>query len=108
MKFTFSWKTGEKYGDGQQLEYKLYEASSQEIASSGRNFLSQGFEINGTKWVPLSVSSTASDKDLTLSASDYYPTSGKTKRLYGIAFRVRGNADRSSHDPGWSAWSRRR
>ena len=98
MKFTFSWSKGEKYS-AQQLEYKLYEASSQEIASSGRNFLSQGFEISGTKWVSLSVGSSANDKDLTsLSASDYYPASGKTKRIYGIAFRVRGKAD------GWSAW----
>ena len=110
LKFTFSWKKGETYGDGQQLEYKLYEAQSQKVADSARNFLSQGFEISGTKWVPLSVSNTATSKVLTLSASDYYPTSGRKKRLYGIAFRVRGQADQytkkgKSYDPTWSAWT---
>jgi len=108
LKFTFSWKKGETYGDGQQLQYKLYEAPSQEYADSGRNFLSQGFEISGTKWVPLSVSQTATSKSITLSASDYYPST-KT-RLYGIAFRVRGQADEYTkkgkhYNPQWSAWT---
>ena len=109
--FTFSWKKGETYGDGQQLEYKLYEAPSQEVADSARNFLSQGFEISGTKWVPLSVSKTATSKSLTLSANSYYPAVVNSKRvekrLYGIAFRVRGQAaeytkSSKTYDPQWS------
>ena len=100
--FTFSWKKGETYADGQQLQYKLYEAPSQDVADSGRDFLSQGFEISGTKWVSLTVSASADNKSLTLNASNYYPNA--KKRLYGVAFRVRGNADRSNKDPGWSAW----
>jgi len=109
--FSFRWKKGETYGDGQQLEYKLYEAPSQDVADNGRDFLSQGFEISGTKWVPLNISHTAESKNLTLNASNYYPNA--EKRLYGIAFRVRGQADEYSktkkgktthYDPQWSAW----
>lgn len=113
LKFTFSWKKGETYGDGQQVEYKLYEAKSQKVAKAGRDFLKQDFEISGTKWVPISgVSASAKEKSITLSASNYYPTSGKPI-LYGIAFRVRGQADEYSktkkgktthYDPQWSAW----
>ena len=117
LKFTFSWKKGETYGDGQQLQYKLYEAPSQEVAESARNFLSQGFEINGTKWVTLSVSSSATSKSVTLSANSFYPAVVSSKRvenrLYGIAFRIRGQAAEYSktksgkttnYDPQWSAW----
>lgn len=107
LKFTFKWKKGEKYADGQQLQYKIYTAPSEEVAASGRNFLAQGFDIEGTKWISVTVSSTADHKDITLTASNYYPTTNL--RVYGIAFRVRGQADQytkkgKTYDPQWSAW----
>lgn len=108
LKFTFSWKKGETYGDAQQLQYKLYEAPSQELAENARNFLSQGFDIEGFKWQSITITKTATDKDLTLTASNYYPT--VDTRLYGIAFRVRGRASNytkngKTYDPQWSAWT---
>ena len=107
LKFTFKWKKGEKYADGQQLQYKIYTAPSEEVAKSGRDFLSQGFEIEGTKWITTNVSSTATSKAITLTASNYFPTTDL--RVYGIAFRVRGQADQytkkgKTYDPQWSAW----
>ena len=111
LNFTFSWKKKDgNYDDGQKLEYKLYTAPSQEVAEAGRNFLSQGFEISGTKWIPVTISSSADKYKLTsLSESSFYPAVVNSKRvetrLYGIAFRVKGNTHKSSGDTGWSEWS---
>jgi len=86
MVFTFKWKKGETYGDGQQFQYKI---------GSG----------NKAKWKGLSIGSTTTSKAVSLSAGDYYPASGK-KTLSYISFRVRGNKDKAKKDNfGWSSWA---
>lgn len=91
-KFIFKWKIGDKdYGQGQQLEYC----------------------INGGKWQKISIGKTTTSKVITLSQSNYKPTSGKPA-LTSITFRVRGNRKnyttgsgkkKETHKPGWSDWA---
>jgi len=86
MVFTFKWKKGDTYKDGQQLQYKI---------GTGKK----------PGWKDLSIADTAASKAVSLSASSYYPASGKRTLRY-ISFRVRGNHDKKKNDNfGWSEWS---
>ena len=73
MVFTFKWKKGDTYKDGQQLQYKI---------GTGKK----------PGWKDLSIADTATSKAVSLSAGNYYPASGKRTLRY-ISFRVRGNHD---------------
>ena len=90
-KITFTWKKGEKYGVKQQLQYKLLVGKSLEVATSGRDFVNQGFDIQNIKWTSLSISKTATKANITFTPASYYPTV-KTNILYGIELRVGGQA----------------
>lgn len=86
MVFTFKWKKGETYGDGQQLQYMIH---------SGKK----------PKWKSIAVSRSETSRAITLAASSFYPASGK-KTLSSISFRVRGNAAKvKKTNKGWSTWS---
>ena len=112
-KIELTWKKGETYGEGQQLQYKIFTAAGLDVAASGRNFLRQGFNISGTKWTSKSVTKTATKAELAYNPASYYPTA-KTKILYGIQFRIRGKASpytkgsgsKAKHyTPEWSGWA---
>ena len=86
-----AWKIGDKdYGNGQQFEYSINR---------------QGWKKFGNH-----PSKTATSKTVTLSASSFFPTTGKPT-LDWFAFRVRGNRkkykDKNQKDvnPGWSDWA---
>ena len=91
-KFIATWKIGDSdYGDGQQFQYKL-DVSNQ-----------------SDPWQPspaTKLGAKTTEKKVTISLSDYYPTSGKPK-LAKVWVRVRGNRkqytkDKKKVDPGWS------
>jgi len=79
LKFTCEWtipKAG--YGDGQKFK------------STGQS--------------EVSIGKTVKKKVITLSADNYYPTSGK-KKLAKFTFHVRGNSDPKSDNKKWSDWA---
>lgn len=92
--FTVSWKIGDSdYADGQQFQYKI---------------------SNQKKWHHLGKDANIGKKvikqNFTFPVADYYPTTGKTTKATGVAFRVRGN--RKSYKqknktikPEWSDWT---
>lgn len=85
LAFTGSWKIADSnYGNGQQLQYRTKGATK------------------WRSWHSVSIGKTATSKKfLTLSQSDYYPYSGKTKKVTAVEFKVRGNKSGSA---GWSDW----
>ena len=75
LKFTIKWKIEDKnYGGGQQLQWRVN---------------------NSGEWNTISVENTDTSKVLELSASNYYPTSGKPT-VSVVSFRVRGMRSKSS------------
>lgn len=74
-KYIFSWNKPQTYGDGQQLQWS-YKASSTHKSSI--------IKLSGSK-------------------KDYTVTS--PSKLSEISFKVRGNHDQNTKDPGWSAWA---
>ena len=92
LKFVFKWKILDKnYDSGQQLQWRLN---------------------NSGNWNSISVGAKDTSKALALSASDYYPTSGKPV-VSVISFRVRGLRSKKSLTTStqqvkkvlWSEWS---
>ena len=68
--------------------------------SKGETYSSQQFQYKVTKggWTSVSVSSSATSKSVSLSASNWYPNTDKPKLTY-FKFRVRGKKGSS-----WSDW----
>lgn len=67
----------------------------------GQTYTAQQFQykVNDGKWTSSSITSGATSKSITLTASNYYPTSGKPQ-VTAFRFRVRGKADGK-----WSSWT---
>ena len=73
LKFVVEWKIADKdYESGHQLRWRALKS-----------------ETKHTGWTEITMSSSATSKTITLSASDWFPTANKPK-LYGIEFDVRG------------------
>ena len=91
-KFTFTWKIPScKYEKGQQLQWRR--------------------KISGTweKYTSISIGNAVTTKQVTVSASSFYPTSGKTDELNQVEFRVRGKrkgTDKTTY--AWSDWSEKK
>lgn len=86
MKFTLSWKKAdENYNAGQEFQYRTNLTST---------------------WTDVSIGTNVTSRTVSLSASDYYPTTAD--KLTQVLFRVRGKretADDVSYD--WSAWAQK-
>ena len=91
-KFTFTWKIPScKYEKGQQLQW--------------RRKISGKWEA----WKVISIGTSVTTKQVTVSAASFYPTSGKTDELNQVEFRVRGKrkgTDKATYD--WSEWSEKK
>ena len=97
-KFTFEWKIADKdYGAGQELEM---------IVNKGE------YSSNRYAWDHLSIGKTTTKKAVTISMSDYYPTT--KSYLSTVTFRVRGKRKKytegsgskaKTYTPAWSAWA---
>lgn len=96
-KFVADWKKGDSdYGNGQQFQYLLDRASKDD------------------SWKPspaTKLSGSTFSKSVSISLSDYYPSSGKPK-LKQVKVRVRGNRkkykkNKKTINPGWSDWTDR-
>ena len=89
LKFAMSWKIAdEDYGRGHQLRWRTWSN-----------------ETNHSAWTSIIMGAQATSKTVTLTASDYYPTSGKGF-LAAFEFEARGQratADGVTYT--WSAWS---
>ena len=92
FKFSCSWKINDAdYGGGQEFEYR----------TKGAN--------GWRKWKSKDCGKTTTSKSVTLTASDFYPTSGVGDKLLEFEFRVRGNRKEYTEkkkkiNPGWSDW----
>ena len=93
LKFVINWKIADKdYGAGHQLRYRTWTS-----------------EKKSSSWTELTIGASVTTKTITLSASDWYPTS-KKPCLYYFEVEIRGK--RSSHTEknvttthDWSAWA---
>ncbi len=78
LKFTFTWKIGEKDGYVRQHYH---------------------WKTNLTDWTAVEIGNTVTSKSVTLTASDYYPTT--SKKLTTVSFRVRAIRSSSYEWTGW-------
>ena len=90
-KFTTKWtQPSGGYGDGQQWQYRL-STMSEYKKKPGADSSAIGKETK--------------EKSISITLSDYYPTSGK-KKLTKFKFRVKGNKAKSGKENlGWSDWA---
>lgn len=94
-KFTFSWKIGSaNYGAGQKLQYRT-----------------KKYNDDWRDWTDVEISKTATSAEVTLTKTDFFPTTNKY--LKGIEFHVRGKREpyttgsgnnQKTHTPKWSEW----
>ncbi len=94
-KFTFTWKIPScKYGNGQQLEYRL---------AKGQTW---------TKWTSIEIGKTTTTKSITINPAAYYPVT--STQLHQVEFRVRGLTKNTKTKSGnttttifydWSDWT---
>ena len=82
MKFACSWKKGESYSDKQQFSYVVDRVGKKDSWSTAAN-----------------IGKAVTSKSVSLSLSNYYPHSGKSK-ISTFKFRVRGVSDKEK----WSDW----
>lgn len=91
MKFTFSWKIADSnYNAGQEFQWRT------NLDASG-------------KWTTVAVNSQATSKSITLTATNYFPTT--QKYLQTVSFRIRGKREPYQENsttvtPDWSEWAR--
>lgn len=96
MKFTFGWKIADKDHDGgQEIQWRTNKTGA-------------------GKWTALPLSNSATSKTVTLSATNFYPTTDD--RLTTVSFRIRGKrapytegsgAAQRTITPDWSEWARK-
>lgn len=108
LKFTFEWKHGESYADGQVVQYQLHTTLSQDTAPAIRMLIAEGYALQAIPWHSITVTKNATSAVLNLTASDFYPYT--EKRICGIRFRVKGNRGEytkkgKKYNPGWSDWA---